>query len=115
MFTLFAQRLLNNSLKDTFFQTPLLDDWSISFHNKSSVCELSAALCTALQTAIFTAPKAVKMNLHFHSDQRKKTKKWADNMLIFNVDVNMKLLGIHFKNDFFFWETITLYMVHFQV
>ncbi len=36
---------------------------------------------------------------------------------------NMKLLGIRFKNDSFqwfradsfFWETITLYTVHFQI
>ncbi len=46
----------------------------------------------------------------------------AGNML-FNVNVNMKRLGIRFKNDSFqwfrvdsyFWETITLYMVHFQI
>ncbi len=52
-----------------------------------------------------------------------KTNMWADNMLMFHVDVNMKRLGIRFKNDSFqwfrvdsfFWETITLYMVHFQI
>ncbi len=33
-----------------------------------------------------------RMNLHFHSDQRKKTNKWAGNMLMFHV--NMKLFGI---------------------
>ncbi len=45
------------------------------------------------------------------------------NMLMFHVDVNMKLLGIRFKNDLFqcfrveslFWETIALYTVHFQI
>ncbi len=62
------------------------------------------------------------MNSHLHSDQREKTHKWAGNMLMFHVDVNKKRLGIHFKNDSFrwfrvdsfFWETITLYTVHFQ-
>ncbi len=46
---------------------------------------------------------------------------WAVNMLMFHV--NMKRLGIHFKNDSFqwfrvdsfFWETITLHTVHFQI
>ncbi len=44
----------------------------------------------------------------------------ATSMLMFHVDVNMKRLGIRFKNDSFqwfrvdsfFWETITLYTVH---
>ncbi len=52
-----------------------------------------------------------------------QTNKWASNMLMFHVDVNMKRLGIRFKNDSFqwfrvdsfFWETITLYTVHFQI
>ncbi len=52
-----------------------------------------------------------------------KTNKWAGNILMFHVDVNMKRLGIHFKNDSFqwfrvdsfFWETINLYTVHFQI
>ncbi len=30
-----------------------------------------------------------------------KTNMWADNMLMFHVDVNMKRLGIRFKNDSF--------------
>ncbi len=62
------------------------------------------------------APSGKLMNLHFHSDQGEKTNKWAGNMLMFHVDVNMKWLGIRFKNDLFqwfrvdsfFWETITL-------
>ncbi len=41
------------------------------------------------------------MNLHFHSDQGEKTNKWAGNMLMFHVDINMKRLGIRFKNDSF--------------
>ncbi len=61
------------------------------------------------------------MTLHFHSDQCEKTNKWAGNMLMFHVDLNMKRLGIRFKNDSFqwfrvknlFWET--RYTVHFQM
>ncbi len=53
---------------------------------------------------------------------RSARNKWAGNMLMFHVDINMKRLGIRFKNnsfqwfrvDSFFWETITLYMVHFR-
>ncbi len=45
------------------------------------------------------------------------------NMLMFHVDINMKRLGTRFKNDSFkwfrvdsfFWETLTLYTVHFQI
>ncbi len=41
---------------------------------------------------------------------------------MFDVDVNMKRLGIRFKNDSFqwfrvdsfYWETVTLYTMHFQ-
>ncbi len=68
-----------------------------------------------------------RMNLHFHSDQRENQvfrvcNKWAGNMLMFHVDVNMKRLGICFKNDSFqwfrvdsfFWETITLYTFRFK-
>ncbi len=70
------------------------------------------------------------MNLHFHSDQHKNqvfpgllVQQVGGNMLMFHVDVNMKRPGIRFKNDSFqwfrvdsfFWETITLYTVHFQI
>ncbi len=42
---------------------------------------------------------------------------------MFDVDVNMKRLGIRFKNDSFqwfrldsfYWETVTLYTMHFQI
>ncbi len=52
-----------------------------------------------------------------------RTTSGGGNMLMFHVDVNMKRLGIRFKNDSFqwfrvdsfFWETITLYTVHFQI
>ncbi len=60
---------------------------------------------------------------NFYSDQCKKTDKWVGNMVMFHVDLNMKRLGIRFKNNLFqwfrvnsfFWETITLYMAHFQI
>ncbi len=61
------------------------------------------------------------MNLHFHSDQRKKTNKWAGNMLMFHVDVNMKRLRIVLKTTRFndsestLSFEITLYTVHFQI
>ncbi len=75
------------------------------------------------KTAFVMWAKNSKMNLHLHSDQREKTNKWADNMLMFHVEVNMKGHGIRFKKDSlqwfrvdsFFWETITLYTVHFQI
>ncbi len=60
----------------------------------------------------FTAPKAapiVAKNIvafHFHSDQHKKTSKWAGNMLMFHVDIKMKRLGI---------VKTTLYTVYFQI
>ncbi len=43
------------------------------------------------------------MYLHFHSDKREKTNKWEGNMLMFHVGVNMKRLGIRFKNNSFQW------------
>ncbi len=63
------------------------------------------------------------MILHFSLDQREKTNKWASIMLMFHVDVNMKRFRIRFKInwfqwfgvDSFFWETWTLYKVHFQI
>ncbi len=63
------------------------------------------------------------MNEHFHSDQHEKTNKSAGNMLMFHFDINIERLEIHFKNDSFqwfrvnsfFWETITLNTVHFQI
>ncbi len=46
------------------------------------------------------------MNLHFQPDQREKqvfpglrVQQVGGHMLIFHVDVNMKRLGIRFKND----------------
>ncbi len=82
----------------------------------------------------FYAPKAapsgkewicsfIQTNTKIKFSQVCARNKWAGNMLMFHVDVNMKRLGIRFKNDSFqwfrvdsfFWETITLYMVHFQI
>ncbi len=71
------------------------------------VCELSAALCTAflLGKPLFLLLQErhlwQRMNLHLHSNQCEKTNKWAGNMLMFHVDVNMKWLGIRFKNGSF--------------
>ncbi len=75
---LFAQRLLNDSFNDSFFQTPPL-----SYANLLWL-----------------------VRLDFHSDQREKTNKWAGNM--FNVDVNMKRLEIYCKNNLFQWFSVTL-------
>ncbi len=63
-----------------------------------------------------------KWILLFHPDQR-KTNKCAGNMLMFPVEINMILFGIRFKNDSFqcfrvdsfFWETVSLNKVHFQI
>ncbi len=52
-----------------------------------------------------------------------KDHKCACTMLMLHVDLNIKRLGIRFKNDSFqwfrvdsfFWETISLYTVHFQI
>ncbi len=99
-FYLFVQRLPNNS----FFQTPPVIGW---VHLKQCLWA-------------FTAPKASPSGkewicIFIH--------KWAGNMLMFHDDINMKRLGTRFKNDSiqwfrvdsFFWETITLYTVHFQI
>ncbi len=77
-------------------------------------------------TAIFTAPKEApsgKELIFIFIQTNARTNKWAGNMLMFHVDLTMKRLGICFKNDSFqwfrvdsfFWETITLYTVHFQI
>ncbi len=103
-------------------------DWS-HFHFIMPVMPDKAALkkCCFVysvtgETAIFTAPKAAPSGKELICIFI-QTNKWAGNMLMFHVDVNMKRLGIRFKNDSFqwfrvdslFWETITLYTVHFQI
>ncbi len=53
----------------------------------------------------------------------RKDQQLGGQYLMFHVDVNMKRLEIRFKNDSFqwfrvdsfFWETVTLYTVHFQI
>ncbi len=132
-FTLLSQRLPTDSFNGSFSQTPPFRDanllWLVSFHHacnawKSSVCERSATLCTAkpLFLPLQKCHLAAKNYLHFYSDQWEKTNKWAGNMLMFHVDINMKRLGIRFKNnlfqwfrvDSFFWEKIALYMCTFR-
>ncbi len=115
--TSLGQRIQNDSLNDSFCFKPLLrgppicgdwSDWSIPF---KAVFVGSTALCTALPgKQLFLTPQ-------------KQHLKWVGNVLMFHVDVNMQLLGIRFINDSFqwfradsfFWETITLYTVHFQI
>ncbi len=57
-------------------------------------------------------------------DQCEKTNKWAGNMLMFHVDVNMKWLGIRFKKLlvsiiqsrlFILRDNNFIYTVHFQI
>ncbi len=87
--------------------------------------------CTAVtrETAIFNAPKRHPVGedefaFSFRPTQRSIFPRWMSNMLMFNVDVNMKRLGIRlkkndkfqwFRDDCFFWETFTLYAVHFEI
>ncbi len=115
IFTSLAQRIQNDSLNDSFCFKPLLrgplicgdwSDWSIPFK-----AVFVGSLWTALPgKQLFLTPQ-------------KQHLKWVGNVLMFHVDVNMQLLGIRFKNDSFqwfradsfFWETITLYTVHFQI
>ncbi len=80
-----------------------------------------------IRFCIFTAPKTASSGKEwiyvFIQTNAEKTNNWAGNMLMFHIDVNMKRLGIRFKNDSFqwfrvdsfFWETITLYTEHFQI
>ncbi len=139
---LFFPYLLNDSQmigSTIHFSKPLLcvtliygdwSDWSISYK------AVFVRMCTAVtgETAIFNAPKAapsgkelicifIQTNVKIKFSQVCANNKWAGNMLMFHVDINMKRLGIHFNNDSFqwfgvdsfFWETITLYTVHFQI
>ncbi len=58
------------------------------------------------ETAIFTAPVGhlvAKNELAFSFRPTEKTNKWAGSMLMFHVDVNIKRLGVCFKNDSFQW------------
>ncbi len=42
------------------------------------------------------------LSLSYNTHLTQKTNKCAGNMLMFHVDVNMKRLGIRFKDDSFF-------------
>ncbi len=117
---LFLPYLLNDSqtIRSTIhFSKPLLcmtlicgdwSDWLISF-SRAQCCFVYSVTG---ETAIVNAPKAAPSG-----------NKWAVNMLMFHDDVKMKLFKIRFENDSFqwfrvdsfFWETITLYTVHFQI
>ncbi len=134
-FTLLAQRLPNDSLNDSFFQTPHLRDanlrWLVDlshFHFIMPVMQclikqhLWAQCCFVYSVTgetYFTAPKAAPSGKEwisfFIQTNGEKTNKWAGDMLM------MKRLGIRFKNDLFqwfrvdsfLWETITSHTVHF--
>ncbi len=137
---LFLPYLLNDSLNDSFFLLCMTlicgdwSDWSISF---KAAFVSAVLLCVQLLpgkqlflTLQKVAPSGkewicifIQTNAKIKFSQVCARNKWAGNMLMFLVDVNMKWLGIRFKNDLFqlfrvdsfFWETITLYTVHFQI
>ncbi len=140
---LFSPYLLNDSQtirSMIHFSKPLLcvtlicgdrSEW-FYFHSISPVMPDKAAFVRAVlfvysvtgETAILPLQKrhlVTKNELAFSFRPRRKDQQVGGNMLMFHVDVNMKRLGIRFKNDSFqwfrvdcfFWETITLYMVHF--
>ncbi len=117
IFTLFVQRLSNDSFKDSFFQTPPLHDanlrWLVPisrFHLKSC---LWAQCCFVYScywgTAIVNAPKAApsgkeRICIFIQTNEKIKFSQFCTgNMLMFHVDINMKRLGIRFKNDSFQW------------
>ncbi len=43
---------------------------------------------------------SIQINVKIKFSQVCASSKWAGNMLMFHVDLNMKWLGIRFKNDF---------------
>ncbi len=91
--TLFAQRLANNLLNDSFFQTPPLhDDWS----DWSDF-----ALCTALSRLFFTAPKAAPSGKEWICIFLQTTQKDQQvGGLMFHVDGNANRLWIEVKKLF---------------
>ncbi len=131
---LFLPYLLNDSqtIRSMFhFSKPLLcetlicGDWS-HFHLILPVIPDKAAFVSAVLLCVqryrgnhyFTTPKAAPSGKEwiciFIQTYCEKTNKWAGNMLMFHVDVNLKWLGISFKNNSFqwfrvnsfFWETM---------
>ncbi len=99
--------------------TLICGDWSISF-------KTAFVYSVTGETAILKLQKrhlVAKNEFAFSFRPKRKDQQVAGNMLIFHVDVKMKRLGIRFKNDWFqwfrvdsfFWETITLYTLHFKI
>ncbi len=69
----------------------------------AAVVRRSATLCTVLSgnryfLSFKSAPSGKEWIRIFIQTNTKKTNKWVVNMLMFGVDVNVKLLGIRFKN-----------------
>ncbi len=103
-FDLFLPYLLNDSqtIRSTIhFSKPLLcvtlicgdwSDWSISFKafDFIFVSQCCYVYSITMETAILNSPKAAPSG-----------NKWAGNMLMFQIEVNMKRLKISFKNDSF--------------
>ncbi len=66
-----------------------------------TACERSAALCTALPGKLQKRHLVAKNEFAFSFRPTRKDQQETSNMLMFHVDVNMKRLGIRFKNDSF--------------
>ncbi len=117
--------------KSLLCMTLICGDWSIGLIFISSCLQFLIKLLVGVQryrgNRYFYAPEAAPSGKEwicfFIQTNAKKNNMWAIAMLMFHVDFNMKRLGIRFKNDSFqwfrvdsfFWETITLYTVHFQI
>ncbi len=124
-----AQKTLSYSYNMHFFLPYLLND---SQTIRSTIHFSKPLLCLTLicgdRSISFSAPKAapsgkewicmfIQTNVKIKFSQVCARSKRAGNMLMFHVDISMKRLGIHFKNDSFqwfrvdsfFWETITLH------
>ncbi len=102
-----GQKTLSLSYNMHLFLPYLLND-SQTIH--STINFTKPLLCVCLWA--FTAPKAapsgkewicifIQTNRRIKFSQDCTRNKWADNMLMFHVDINMKRLGICFKNDSF--------------
>ncbi len=114
-----------NFSKPLLCKTLICCDWSISF-KAVFVRQCCFVYSVTGETAVFNAPTAhlvAKNEFVFSFRPMRKYQQVGGNMLMIHVDVNMKRLGIGFKNDSFqwfrvdsfFWETITLYTVHFVI
>ncbi len=90
--------------KPLLCMTLICSDWSHFLFIMPVMPDKQRAQCCFVYSVTgkryFTASKVApsgKEWMHFHSDQRENTNKWA-NMLMLHVDVNMKRFGIRFKN-----------------